>query len=332
MMFRWPALRFDQYLVSLLIVGWIMVIHWQLVPTPLEPLIIPWPAVDAQLRLSGIINPASNSGKLSAVISNLDSRLKPVFPVLDLGPTISATHYLVTEVESGTIMAGRSALTPTYPASTAKLATVLVAKKLYELDRVIKITQPIVVSGTSVGFQVGEMVTVSDLIAACLINSGNDAAELLANQHPAGRAGFLAAMNQLATDLHLKNAKFTNPVGLDDPAQLISAYDLSILAREVIKDPFLSKLVGLPSYQLTDLSGRATHQLINTNQLLTWSNQIKGLKTGTTDLAGQVLITWWQFNQRQFILVVMGSTDRYQDTIKIIEFLTAHFAEQPLAD
>jgi D-alanyl-D-alanine carboxypeptidase (penicillin-binding protein 5/6) len=122
----------------------------------------------------------------------------------------------------------------------------------------------------------------------------------------------------------LFSTRYQNPAGLDDSNQQTSGHDLAILAKEVIKDPFLSELVATTHKDITSVAATTSAEskisLWNTNQLLYNYEQAKGVKTGTTDAAGQVLVTLWRENGHDLLIVVMNSKNRYQDTLALVDW------------
>ena len=241
---------------------------------------------------------------------------------------ISATAYLALDVESAAILLDKNLGAQLYPASTVKLMTALVARDVFDLNQVVAVQNGLYTDGHRVGFSYGQQFLVRDLVAAILVNSGNDAAMVLANYHPQGYDGFVQAMNEKAKTLNLKHTVFKNPTGLDEYSQVSSAWDLSILAREAIKDPFFKQLAQLPQMVVTDISGQYNYTLFNTNKLLAQHREVKGLKTGTTPLAGEVLISLWEVKAQPVLIIVMQSDDRYQDTLKIYRWLQTYVVWQ----
>lgn len=240
--------------------------------------------------------------------------------------TLSATAVYVADTDSGSILLTKNPEELRFPASTTKLMTALVARKEYQLHDVATISAEVVnTDGTKVGLAVGEVQTVENLLKATLISSGNDAAMALALHHPSGLAGFLSEMNQTAHELHLNSTNYTNPAGLDDMTQQASARDLGILAREVMADPVLRSIVRTKYAFIQDQSGYRGHQLHSTHQLLGVVPGVVGIKTGTTQQAGQTLVTQLERDGRSITIVVMGSQDRYADTIAIIDWVFSRY-------
>jgi D-alanyl-D-alanine carboxypeptidase (penicillin-binding protein 5/6) len=174
--------------------------------------------------------------------------------------------------------------------------------------------------GSVVDFEVGEQFRVGDLVRAMLISSGNDAAISLADHYKDGYEGFVHLMNQEAIDLGLKETHFVDVSGLDAPEHYSTAYDLSLLMAKAIQNPLIRKFVAKKTDVVTSLDGMHTHKLVNTNELLGWIPGVIGIKTGTTDMAQECLATLVH-RDRDMIIVVLGSQDRFGDTIKIIDLL-----------
>jgi serine-type D-Ala-D-Ala carboxypeptidase (penicillin-binding protein 5/6) len=294
-------LRFDQYL-SLLLLSLVI-----LLPTKqILPQVEAFPAVELVE-----INP----------IPVLDIDQRPTSFIA----SISAQSISVIDVDSASILLENNSHQKVAPASTTKLLTALVARDIYKLDEVISIKTPPLHIGHTIGFRVGEEFLVEDILKALLINSGNDAAEILAQNHPEGRDGFILEMNNTARRLYLTDSSFMNPSGLDAAAHFSSAFDLSLLAREIMKDDFLRAVVGTEQATIANRAGTNQYWFYNTNLLLGVEPGVVGLKTGTTDLAGEALITQVDREGRKVLIVILGSKDRYSDTKKIIDWIFSHY-------
>ncbi len=235
---------------------------------------------------------------------------------------VTAQSYLVVDLKSASILIEKNKDLPLFPASTVKLMTALLARDIYDLNNVIRVGQEVEVVGHQIGLRPGQEMKVFDLLKAILVNSGNDAAQTLAFNHPFGYEGFIQGMNLKAQALSLTNTYFTNPTGLDDYHQVSTSWDLALLAKEINKDPVLKKLVNLQQASISDVAGFSNYQLYNTNQLLTKYDQAIGIKTGTTQMAGQVLVTLWKEASHELLIVVMGSQDRYQDTLYLVDWVS----------
>ncbi|MBD3279528.1 MAG: hypothetical protein GF390_02340 [Candidatus Pacebacteria bacterium] len=243
----------------------------------------------------------------------------------DFTASVSAQAVYVIDLPTAAVLLSKNNQQLLYPASTTKMITALVARETYALDQVLTVESEASTEGNGMGLQLQEKISVANLLTGLLVNSGNDAAYTLANHHPQGYEGFIKAMNQKAQDLHLDQSHFKNPSGFDHPEQLTTAHDLAILAQALMQDEFLRNLVATPKIAVTDITGKINHYLVNTNSLLTSEAGVVGIKTGTTELAGEVLITQLETNAQQLLIVVMNSQHRYADTKKIINWIFANY-------
>lgn len=247
----------------------------------------------------------------------------PFIDEQSLVPQLSASAVIVIDEKSAVTLYEKNAAVKLSPASTTKLMTALVARSLFGLDATLSTPSLVnAIDGTKMGLQVGEKVSVHNLLKGALIQSGNDAAITLASAHPAGVEGFVAAMNDQAKALHLSQTVFMNPIGYDAVGHFSSPRDLALLAREVMRDPVLRRIVGTADDVVTDTTGSISHTLHTTHKLLGIDPNVVGIKTGTTDEAGEVLITQFNRNDQSILVVVMGSKDRYSDTRALMEYVT----------
>jgi D-alanyl-D-alanine carboxypeptidase (penicillin-binding protein 5/6) len=257
----------------------------------------------------------------SAYLENQNSKSTYQQTLHQLLDQITAQAYCVIDINSAAMLLEQNAYQPLYPASTVKLMTALVALDIYDLNQVLTVSNAVNADGHKIGLSWGKQILVRDLLTAILVNSGNDAAQVLANNHPKGYQGFVQAMNQKAIQLNLNQTHFSNPTGMDDYAQTTTCFDLSLLAREFLTHDFLKEQVQKQQTVITDVSGQSNYRLYNTNQFLPTYSQIQGIKTGTTPLAGEVLVTLWVEQNHPVLIIVMHSTDRYADTQAIISWL-----------
>ncbi len=235
--------------------------------------------------------------------------------------SISAEAVYVMDVESAVPLLAKNERATVYPASTTKLLTALVALDTYQLDDVLTATDSASTSGSVLGILPGDKYTVRDVMAAMLLPSANDAALLFATSHPQGFMGFVAEMNRKAQQLHLDTSRFTNPNGLDALGQQTSVRELALLAREVLRQPMVAELVGQISYPIKELGSGQQAVVYNTNELLRENRGFKGVKTGTTELAREMLVSMYEKNGHSVIIVVAGSSDRYADTRAIQDWI-----------
>ncbi len=238
-----------------------------------------------------------------------------------LASHVTAEAYFVIDNTTQTILLEKNPQLPLSPASTTKLMTVYTALKNYDLDQVIAVSTASVKANNGVGFFPLEQVKVKDLAAASLVSSANDAAYALADGFVDGYEQFVEEMNKFTQELNLTSTYFTNAVGYDHPDNLSTAHDLAVLTMKVFQEKPIAEWMSLKNYVVESIDGKTRHFLFSTNELLGSEVGVIAGKTGTTPLAKEVLVSVSEVNQHQYITVVMGSEDRYQDTSLLLNWL-----------
>lgn len=233
-------------------------------------------------------------------------------------PATSAEGVYVVDLPSFTPILERNINTRFLPASTTKIITALVAYDIYQPNQVITVKKTIE-EGQTMKLILGEKITVENLLYGLLIHSANDAAFVLAENF--GREKFIDLMNIKAQSLSMKNSHFTNPTGFDDWKQYTTPFDLALAARKLLANPYLSKIVAIKEITISDIDYRYFHQLVNVNKLLGEIQGVGGLKTGYTENAGENLVSFFKKNGHQFLIVIMKSKNRFQDTRNILRWI-----------
>ncbi len=254
-------------------------------------------------------------------------------------PILTAQAVIVLDVNSGTVLYRFNEDFPLLPASTVKIMTALVALDYYSLDQVITIGE-IETLGQTFDFKPGQRFQVKDLLLALLVGSANDAAEILAANYHGGRVAFVAAMNQKAKDLKLTRTHFANPTGLDSDVNerqlkdinLTTALDLSRLARVALANSFIAASVDKSYVTITELVSRQTYPIYNINVLLSKRSEIKGIKTGWTEEAGECLVALAQKPSASVITVILGSQDRFGETEELVDWVYGNFSWQEITE
>jgi len=252
-------------------------------------------------------------------ITPLTYQLQPI-PYLKLRyyPEISAEGVYIVDLPSFTPIAQRNPHQRFLPASTTKIISALVAYDIYKPDNIITIKRTIE-DGQAMGLVPGEKITVENLLYGLLVHSGNDAAYVLADNY--GYQKFVNLMNEKAKQLIMTDSYFKNPNGLDDINQYSSAFDLTLAARELLKNKYLAKIVSTKEIVISDVDFKYFHKLENVNKLLGEIQGLGGLKTGYTENAGENLVSFYKNNGHQFIITVLKSTDRFTDTRNIVRWI-----------
>lgn len=200
--------------------------------------------------------------------------------------------------------------------SIAKVMTALVVIEAGGLDRHIRVPRAVLqyvakYQGESAGLHPGDILTPRELLEALLLESGCDAAYVLATTYGPGIPAFLAKMNATALQLGMTHTRFTSPDGLPYPTEY-STYstpaDLLTLGIAAMKLPVFRSIVGLAFYHLAKKKGQHhAYWWGNTNDLITSYRGADGIKTGYTDAAKHCLLFEAVRRRMTLIGVVLGS-------------------------
>lgn len=233
-------------------------------------------------------------------------------------PDITAEGLYLVDLPSYTPIIARNEHKHLFPASTTKVITALVVADLYKLDDVITVKRALD-EGQVMGLVPGERITVENLLYGMLVYSGNDAAYAFADAY--GFDDFIDLMNKKAEKLGMRDSHFRNPAGLDDVKQYSTPFDLALASRELLRNKTLKKIVSTKEITISDEDFKYFHKLSNVNKLLGEIQGIGGLKTGYTENAGENLISFYKKNGHEYILVILRSLDRFNDTKNVVKWI-----------
>ena len=176
--------------------------------------------------------------------------------------------------------------------------------------------------GSQIFLEVGEQMSVEELVKGICIGSGNDAAVAMAEKIGGTEANFVKMMNDKVNEMGLKNTHFENACGLDSKEHYSSAYDMAMIARELIKYDKILEYTGTYEDYLRKNTDKS-FWLVNTNKLVRYYPGVDGLKTGYTDSALYCITTTAIRNNMRLITVVMGepsSSIRNSDTTSMLDY------------
>ncbi len=234
-------------------------------------------------------------------------------------PVISANAAIIVDADSQVILYSKNPQLRFSMASTTKIMTALTGLDYYALDAILTIKSS-GVEGSGLGLVPGDKFRFKDLLYAMMLPSANDAAQAIADNYPGGSDAFIKKMNDKAASLHLTKTHYADPSGLDDDGDYTTVVDLSRLASHAITHPVFTEITSTRYKTISDLSYMRTYPLANLNRLL-GSEGVTGIKTGTTEGAGEVLVTSTVKNGHTYIIVVMQSQDRFTDTGILMDFI-----------
>ncbi|KGK89030.1 D-alanyl-D-alanine carboxypeptidase family protein [Clostridium sp. HMP27] len=231
------------------------------------------------------------------------------------GIQVEAKSALLMEPNSGKILYEKNSHEKLAPASVTKIMTMLLAMEAVDSGK-IKLTDKMTVSenakmkgkngNSSMLLDTGEVRTVEEILKGIAIASGNDAATAMAEYLSGSEEAFVKLMNDRAQELGMKDTTFKNCCGLSAPGHVTTAYDISLMSRELLKHPAVLKYTG--TYMETISEGRKSPiGLVNHNKLVRFFKGCDGLKTGFTNEAKYCISTTAVRDGVRVLAVIMGA-------------------------
>ena len=252
----------------------------------------------------------------------------------------SASSVIVMEPTTGEIIYERNSHERRHPASMTKIMTMLLVMEAIEKD-IIKWDDMVTVSsnasgmgGSQILLETGEQMSVYDMFKGLAVASGNDAAVALAEKIAGTEEMFVKMMNDRAKELGLQDTNFKNCHGLDDANHYSSAYDMAIMAKELVKHEKIFEFTSIYEDYLRKDTDRS-FWLVNTNKLVRFYKGVDGLKTGYTSEAGFCITATANINDMRIITVVMGEPDsetRNKDVSSVFDYVYAQYGLQKIVD
>jgi D-alanyl-D-alanine carboxypeptidase (penicillin-binding protein 5/6) len=244
-----------------------------------------------------------------------------------------AKQAYITDFESGKVLFAKDAEVPMKPASMAKIMTVFivfqrVADGSLQLDDKFLVSEKAWRKGGSRSFvEVGSRVSVSDLLHGVIVQSGNDAAIVLAEGIAGTEQAFAEEMNFWAEKLGMTQTNFRNATGWPDPDLQTSAKDLNILTTELIKRFPVDSYPDLyPIFAKREFTYNKISQP-NRNPLLYGTKGADGLKTGRTEESGYGLVGSAVRDGQRVVMVLNGMDSMKQRSTESRRLIDLIFRE-----
>lgn len=261
---------------------------------------------------------------------------------------ITAPNMMLIETDTNKILYEKNVDEKIYPASITKLMTAILVVEHCEFDEIATVSENAVISVPSgyvnANLQVGEELTIEDLLYAMLIPSANDAANVLAEHVGGSIESFSSMMNTKSKELGCTGSNFTNPSGLHEKEHYTTARDISLIAKEAISNDTIKKIVGTTNYTLPK-----TNKYTKSNRMFTTTNYMKrkelskyycdyciGGKTGYTGDAKNCVVEFSQKDGINLIAIVMGEDasikgKKFLDAKKMMDYVYKNYENKNIA-
>lgn len=253
---------------------------------------------------------------------------------------ISSESVILLEKNSGKILYSKNANGKRYPASTTKILTAILAIENLSLDQKIIASHDAIMSipsGYSIAaIQIGEALTVQELLEVFLVHSANEAGFILAEGVSGSIPAFAQLMNKKAEEIGCQNTHFTNPSGLHDENHYTTAHDLALIAKYCMENETFRSIVSMTSCTIAPTDKYEQRYFKTTNDMLNpkskyYNPNIIGIKTGYTKQAQNCLIAGFKKDNIELISVVLGSpssvtaSGKYLDTQTLFDYGIKNF-------
>lgn len=252
----------------------------------------------------------------------------------------NAKSAILIEASTGTIIYEKNSHEKLAPASMTKMMSMLLIIEAIE-DGKLSWNQMITTSenassmgGSQILLETGEKMSVEDLFKGVAVASGNDAVVALSEAVAGTEEEFVNMMNQRAKELGLEDTNFKNPHGLDTANHYTSAYDMAMIAKELVRHEKVLEFTSIyEDYLREDQENKVW--LVNTNKLVKFYDGMDGLKTGYTKEAGYCLTATAKRGDTRFITVVMGEEDtktRNSETTSMMDYAFGQYEVEKVLD
>ena len=262
------------------------------------------------------------------------------FSVLALDLASNAKSAIIMEPTTGKVIFEKNSNERLEPASMTKIMTLLLTFEAIDngkisLDDMVTISKRAAdMGGSQMFLEAGSNIRLEEIIKGVSIASANDGAIALAEYIGGSVENFVDMMNKKAEDLGLSNTHFINPHGLHADNHYSSAYDMAIMASNLINHEKILNYTSIYEDYFNKPDGSRTW-LVNTNKLVRFFKGVDGLKTGYTKEAGYCLTATAKKNNVRYITVVMGepSSDiRSSETTNMLNYAFNSFKLNTILD
>jgi len=225
------------------------------------------------------------------------------------------------DVESGRLLYSNNGDTAMRIASLTKIMTAIVAIDHGKLTDTVKTSKRAAgKEGSSIYLQLGEEMSLLNMLYGLMLRSGNDAATAIAEHVGGSEEGFVHLMNEKAAFLGLKHTQFKNPHGLDEEGHYSSANDLAKLTAYALKNDVFAEIVSTREKKVPNPHEKWEYSYTNKNKMLAMYEGADGVKTGYTKKALRCLVSSATRQGQQLAAVTINDSDDWLDHRKMLDW------------
>lgn len=229
------------------------------------------------------------------------------------------------DMDSGRVFFEKNAHDPRLIASITKIMTAILAIESGKLDQEVTVGEEVLqMYGSNIYIELGEKMSLLDLVYGLMLRSGNDAAIVIAVFVGGSEQKFVEMMNQKAKSIGMTDTIFRNPHGLDEETENKStAYDMALLSSYAYQNDIYREIVGTKKYQVK--SDKKSYLWHNRNKLLTSYDRATGGKTGYTPRAGRTLVTNASNKDLNLTAVTLNDGNEYETHETLYEYAFSNY-------
>lgn len=255
-----------------------------------------------------------------------------IFDIQSVSASDTSKSTIVMDMDSGRILYEKNKDEKRLIASITKIMTAVIAIENKNLDSVVTIGEEVLpMYGSNIYIEVGEKMTLRDLLYGLMLRSGNDAAVAIANFVSKDEESFVKLMNEKAKKLGMYNTIFRNPHGLDEKTENYStAYDMAKLMSYANKLLEFVEISGTKEWKVT--TNKKTYLWRNRNSLLFNYKYLTGGKTGYTPRVGKTLVTTASKDNLNLVAVTLSDGNHYSTQKELYEYLFSKYKSVLIID
>ncbi len=295
---------------------------------------------------------------LLLLICALLSALAPSALALEQ-PSVGSRFVVLADAETGQVYYEKNADDMAYPASLTKIMTVLLAVEAVNAGTVspddlvtasADCAQGLTEDSSTSGIVAGETMSLENLMYCAMVESANEACNIIGERLSGSIAAFVERMNQRAAELGCQGTHFVNPHGMPDANHYTTARDMLLITEKALSYELFRKICGTVKYTVPATNMAPARELSNTNGLINADSKLypgyyfeyaTGVKTGHTNDAGYCLVSAAAKDDVSLIAVVMGGAaiDRgdgvytygcFTDSVTLYKWIFNNFSRQDL--